>query len=158
LENRFSIDINNLRDIAVSAAAERASLEGAQIASSARKIAQEKIAIRSEAKALVESIPFRLEEAAKTPIPTETGRLVQALIPIVNERIDTCMSIKGSMTDRERKLLAVVRGLINKVSIDGAEVFIHKQNKIGTYSNHDGDSAEGPCRHYFICAQVQLDR
>jgi len=153
----MEINLNKLRDIAVSAAAERAVLEGAQIANTARKAEMEKQQIKREAKALIESIPTHLEKAAMCPISTESGRLVQALIPIVKEQLTSCMATKGYLSDREKKFLSTVKNMLKSLSIQGAEVFIHRETVEGSYSNYDGDQAEGPCKHYYICAQVNLD-
>jgi|688.fasta_scaffold1139607_2 hypothetical protein len=151
------IDVNELRDIAAQEAAQRASLEGEKISSAMRAKEKERLEIRSEALTLVDSIPEALRDASRNPLMTDSGRLVQAFIPIASETINSCMSHKGSMSERDRKLIAAVRAALKQRTFDGAEVFLHRETQTGVYSNVDGDRAEGPCKHYFICAQVELD-
>jgi len=118
-------------------------------------------AAEREAEKILTLIPEALKEAAPNArrVAGKKGRIVVAKIPVVNERLSSSFADHaGSLDKEDARILKAVRKKLKGLHIAGVEINLKSETKRGSFTSADGgDTARGPCKHYYIEAKTQID-
>jgi|GEM_PF-6717038 len=73
-------------------------------------------------------------------------------VPIANEEMFSVMCNKGSLSDRDLKVLEEIRERIKTLKIQGIELSVTNIPERHTYTDSDS-SSYGSCAHYYVKAE-----